>query len=51
MEDQPHEETFHEEKPLEEKPALSVFIQSWWTPALTVLVRVVGLLLYSVLHP
>jgi len=28
MEDQPHEETFHEEKPLEEKPALSVVIQS-----------------------
>jgi hypothetical protein len=51
MTDQPQEE----EKPIpaeetltlaeEKKPALTVVIQSWWTPALVVLALVVGLLL------
>jgi len=44
MTDQPQEE----EKPAQveaKKPALTVVIQSWWTPALAVLALVVGLLL------
>jgi hypothetical protein len=50
MEDQPHEETPHEETPNEEKlheekPALTVVVQSWWTPALAVIMLVVGLLI------
>jgi protein-disulfide isomerase len=43
MIDQPQEEkpAVNEEK----KPALTVVIQSWWTPALAVLALVVGLLI------
>jgi protein-disulfide isomerase len=33
------------DQPEEKKPALTVVIQSWWTPALAVLALVVGLLL------
>jgi hypothetical protein len=33
------------DQPHEEKPALTVVIQSWWTPALAVVALVVGLLL------
>ncbi len=32
------------DQPQGEKPALTVVIQSWWTPALAVLMLVVGLL-------
>jgi protein-disulfide isomerase len=32
------------DQPHEEKPALTVVIQSWWTPALALLALVVGLL-------
>lgn len=32
------------DQPQERKPALTVIIQSWWTPALAVLMLVVGLL-------
>jgi protein-disulfide isomerase len=32
------------DQPKEEKPALTVVIQSWWTPALAVIALVVGLL-------
>jgi hypothetical protein len=32
------------DQPHEEKPALTVVIQSWWTPALAVIMLVVGLL-------
>jgi protein-disulfide isomerase len=39
MIDQPHEE-----EPHGEKPALTVVIQSWWTPALALIALVVGLL-------
>jgi len=52
MTDQPQEEVkpanAEEEKPThaaEKKPALTVVIQSWWTPALAVLALVVGLLI------
>lgn len=51
MTDQPQEDempTHVEEKSTlaeEKKPALTVVIQSWWTPALAVLALVVGLLL------
>ncbi len=46
MEDQP-QETPGPQKPPESpqsKPALTVVIQSWWTPALAVIMLVVGLL-------
>ena len=33
------------DQPEEKKPALTVVIQSWWTPALAVIMLVVGLLL------
>ncbi len=33
-----------EEKTIENKPALTVVIQSWWTPALAVIALVAGLL-------
>lgn len=33
-----------EQQPQEPKPALTVVIQSWWTPALAVIMLVVGLL-------
>jgi hypothetical protein len=51
MTDQPQEEEIPiqvEEKPSQaeqKKPALTVIIQSWWTPALALLALVVGLLL------
>jgi protein-disulfide isomerase len=52
MTDQPQEEVkpanAEEAKPVqaaEKKPALTVVIQSWWTPALAVLALVVGLLI------
>jgi len=52
MIDQPQEEEkpdqAEEEQPAfveEKKPALTVIIQSWWTPALALLALVVGLLL------
>lgn len=32
------------DQPREEKPALTVVIQSWWTPALALIALVVGLL-------
>ena len=32
------------DQPNEEKPALTVVIQSWWTPALALIALVVGLL-------
>ena len=32
------------DQPQKEKPALTVIIQSWWTPALAVIMLVVGLL-------
>jgi len=43
--EKPYEETPHEEKHHEEKPALTVVIESWWTPALAVIMLVVGLLI------
>ena len=50
MLDQPQEEkpAVDEEKPAvnnDKKPALTVVIQSWWTPALAVFALVVGLLI------
>jgi hypothetical protein len=43
-EDQPHEDQHHGDKLRGEKPALTVVIQSWWTPALALITLVVGLL-------
>lgn len=39
------------EQPKGEKPALTVIIQSWWTPALAVIMLVVGLLAGYFGHP
>jgi len=39
------------DQPLGDKPALTVVIQSWWTPALAVLMLVVGLLAGYFGHP
>jgi protein-disulfide isomerase len=39
------------DQPKGEKPALTVVIQSWWTPALAVLMLVVGLLIGYFGHP
>ncbi len=39
------------EQPKGEKPALTVIIQSWWTPALVVIALVVGLLAGYFGHP
>jgi protein-disulfide isomerase len=44
MIDQPQGEQPEGEKPTLEKPALTVVIQSWWTPALAVIMLVVGLM-------
>ncbi len=44
MLDQPQGEKPEVEMPKGDKPALTVVIQSWWTPALGVIMLVVGLL-------
>jgi len=47
-------EVSHEEKPevnYEERPALTMMIESWWTPAIAVLALVVGLLIGYVGRP
>jgi protein-disulfide isomerase len=44
MTDQPQGEKLEADKSVDEKPALTVVIQSWWTPALAVIMLVVGLL-------
>jgi protein-disulfide isomerase len=44
MTDQPQGEKLEVDKPVGEKPALTLVIQSWWTPALAVIMLVVGLL-------
>ncbi len=44
MTDQPQGDLPEAEKPIGDKPALTVVIQSWWTPALAVIALVVGLL-------
>jgi hypothetical protein len=39
------------DEPKGDKPALTVVIQSWWTPAISVVMLVVGLLAGYFLHP
>lgn len=39
------------DQPKGEKPALTVVIQSWWTPAIAVIMMVAGLLVGYFIHP
>jgi hypothetical protein len=39
------------DQPKGEKPALTVVIQSWWTPAIAVIMLVAGLLVGYFIHP
>jgi hypothetical protein len=39
------------DQPKGDKPALTVVIQSWWTPAISVVMLVVGLLVGYFIHP
>jgi xanthosine utilization system XapX-like protein len=39
------------DQPKGDKPALTVVVQSWWTPAIAVVTLVVGLLVGYFIHP
>jgi hypothetical protein len=39
------------DQPKGDKPAITVVIQSWWTPAISVVMLVVGLLVGFFIHP